>query len=97
MPLTTDERLDALEAAVLRIEQGQHDARVLVEKEGALQREAVRAEGQAVAQQFTEQGAALLHLSTTLNTLQAQVSKWAAGGSLAGAVILFIAVRALGF
>lgn len=97
MPLTTDERLDALEAAIKRIEQGQHEARALVEHEGALQREAVRMEGEAVKKQFTEQGAALLHLSTTLNTLQAQISKYAAGGMLISAVILFIAVRALGF
>lgn len=97
MPLTVDERLDALEAAVARIEQGQADARLQLQAEGERQLEAVRVEGENVARQFTAQGAALLHLATTLNTLQAQVSKWAAGGSLAGAVILFIAVRALGF
>lgn len=106
--LTTDERLDALEAAVLRIEQGQKDAATLIDTRAAeaaaivkaeaeAQREAVRVEGARVAEQFSTQGAALLQLSQTLNTVQARIGQWAAAGALLGAVLLFIAVRALGF
>lgn len=79
------------------IEKHAGDARELILREAAAQREALREEGQRVAQQFADQTATILAISTALNSVQANLSKWAAGGALVGAVMLFIAVRALGF
>lgn len=101
MPLTTDDRLDALEAAVARIEAGQVEAvelvRAEVRAEGEKQREAIATAGTEATRQLGEVNAAVVKVSCALVTLQQQVTKWAAAGSLAGAVVLFIAVRALGF
>lgn len=96
MPLTTDERLSAVETAVQEVKaavegltSGQADAERRAD-------ERARAAAEAVAAEFKTANAAILGLSTTLNNVQNRVSQWAAGGSLVGAVILFIAVRALG-
>lgn len=79
------------------IEKHAAEGRALVMQEAQSQREALRAEGERVAQQFADQTATILAVSQALNTVQANLSKWAAGGALVGAVMLFIAVRALGF
>lgn len=73
------------------------EAARVVKDEAKTQRDAVRAEGELIAAQFAQQGASLLAVSSALNTMQASLTKWGAGGALAGAVLLFIAVRALGF
>lgn len=101
MTLTVDDRLDALEAAVARIETGQAQAAAAVlaevRAEGEKQRKAITDAGHEAAVQIGKVNAAVITVSTGLLTLQQQVTKWAAAGSLAGAVVLFIAVRALGF
>lgn len=89
MPAATDDRLEALEAAVGRVEAAVAQASVDAERRAA---EAAK----TVTDNFAATNANLLSLSQTLNSVQAQVSKWAAAGALLGSVILFIAVRALG-
>lgn len=111
MPLTTDDRLAAVEADVASIKTalnllttGQAEAREEVRLEGVAQRKLISDAAQVASDRLAEQTATLttqtatiLSLSTTLNAVQANIQKWAAGGALLGAVLLFIAVRALGF
>lgn len=78
------------------IEKHALEARELIMHEAEMQRVAVREEGIRVAEQFAAQGATILAISSALNTVQANISKWAAGGALVGSVLLFIAVRGLG-
>lgn len=100
---TLNERVDALEISMMELIQGVVDlkkgqlrAAEQIQKVGLEQREAIRVEGERVTRELLEQSAAILRVAQGLSTLQGQISKWAAGGSLLGAVLLFIAVRALG-
>lgn len=104
MPLTTDDRLAAVEAdvsqikaAVEQLSSGQTAARAEVRAEGEIQRHLIAAAAADAATKFATQNASLLQLSQTVNRVQTNIQQWAAGGALLGAVLLFIAVRALGF
>lgn len=94
---TTEERVDALEAAQHEIRLELMNQTAVITQAGATQLAAIHTEGQRVTTELLAVNAAVVKISQGLLTLQAQVTKWAAAGSLAGAVILFIAVRALGF
>lgn len=59
-------------------------------------RSELHAEAARVAKEIAKQNAALVALATSVLKMREEVSKWAAGGSLLGAVMLFIAVRVLG-
>lgn len=97
-------RLDAYERllstvhlSVGEVREAQKVAAAELRAEGAQQREAIRAEADRVTGELLKQAQSILSIAETLNKLQSNVSRYAAGGSLAGAVVLFIAVRALGF
>jgi hypothetical protein len=98
---TVQEQLEALlggqaDAASL-IERRANEAREHLRVEAESQRQAVVAAGQAAQDEIANVNKAVVQIATNMITLQQQVTKWAAAASLAGAVVLFIAVRALGF
>lgn len=101
MVATDDERLAAVEAAVAEIRQaladGQDAIRAEIKAEGEAQRLAVAAEGARVTGLLATQTEQMLGLSQALNAVSSSISRWGAAACLLGAVILFIAVRALGF
>lgn len=92
-----EERVTALERAVGEVNRALHDQTSAIVLAGEQQRAAIKEEGQRVTEEIGKVNAAVVKVSTAMLTLQQQVTKWAAAGSLAGAVVLFIAVRALGF
>jgi 1-aminocyclopropane-1-carboxylate deaminase/D-cysteine desulfhydrase-like pyridoxal-dependent ACC family enzyme len=95
--LTVGEIRQAQRDATELVAKSAKEARELIQREAAAQREIIKAEGDRMTQGMLEQTEHILAVSQSLVRLQQQVSKYAAGGSLAGAVVLFIAVRALGF
>ena len=68
-----------------------------VRAEGAAQREELAKLGNELREMLLQQSASILAISTSLTKLRGEITKWTAAGALAGAVALFIAVRALGF
>lgn len=94
---TIEERVTALEEAYAEVTTALATQTESIAREGLQQREAIRLEGARVTDRIAGVNEAVVKVSTGLLTLQQQVTKWAAAGSLAGAVVLFIAVRALGF
>jgi hypothetical protein len=100
---TLDERVDALEVGLLEMNEalrdlkaGQLRAADQIRIVGEEQSKAVRDEGARVTEELLAQSQAILKVSQAMTTLQGQVQKWTAAGSLVGAVMLFIAVRILG-
>lgn len=100
--------LAEVQAQLAQLLQGQSNAAELIERradqaaavvreEAETQRAAIQRAAEDAKRDIGDVNAAVVKVSTGLLTLQQQVTKWAAAGSLAGAVVLFIAVRALGF
>lgn len=100
---TLDERVAAVEINLIELsvglrelKAGQLRAADQVRVVGVEQREAVRVEGERVTKELLAQSQQILKLATAFATFQGQVTKWAAAGTLIGAVMLFVAVRVLG-
>lgn len=75
------------ELAAIRSAQDGHTAQI---------DEASRRAAQDLAEKMIEQNAAILKVSQSMLNLQQAVQKWAAAGTLGGAVLFFILAKAAG-
>jgi capsule polysaccharide export protein KpsE/RkpR len=91
-----EEHLTRVEAQLDEIIHGQGAAAEQIVTLASDQAAALKAEAERVREQMLEQSQAILGVSTSMVKLQQAIQKWAAAGTLAGAVLLYIIAKAAG-
>lgn len=86
---TLEDTVDVLKAELAAIRAAQADHTTQID-------EASRRAAEDLANKMIEQNAAILKVSQSMINLQQAVQKWAAAGTLGGAVLFFILAKAAG-
>lgn len=91
-----EQRADRLEQAIIEIRQGQNDHTAHLTNIAAQHAAALEAEARALREGMSEQTKSILAVSQSMVRLQQAVQKYAAAGTLAGAVVFYIIAKAAG-